>query len=476
MAPAGSPPALHIALLALLLSPAGGSAEAQSERAELRREEFLQRRAQQRIRSGGRHLDLGMKCRKQGLVSQAAAEILLAVEVSEGRNEAANRALARMRSRDDRFWRRRSAKPSRARLDAYAKKAEKIRRSNLEDQLELAAWAHRKGLADEAVAEYGAVLRALDRALDVDARGRIRTPVGRIPAEPSARILPDAVTINGQRYLRDAFLERLPPDREVFEVATEGLRTRSVTSLEEARAMHALCTALLPHLERDLGGRPTRRPTVFVLGDRESYSACLPAAGFEPDAAAEGVTDNVTMTALVCSEGLSADRVQALALHELTHVFQHGVSPTVMPSWYTEGLADTWGGQGTFGWDGRELQVGGLMSRHRIAPLLEPGGLLPLVDLLAADVLTLWEADPETALSFYAQAWALVRFLRTGAGPDVAARFEDWENACRGAALGAEAGRARNRDASAATELFLESFGAELDTLEEAFLAWLHEL
>ena len=50
-------------------------------------------------------------------------------------------------------------------------------------------------------------------------------------------------------------------------------------------------------------------------------------------------------------------------LHELSHLFWFGCAPVAMPDWYAEGFAESFGGQGTFTWDGAKLAIGGLMRR-----------------------------------------------------------------------------------------------------------------
>ena len=47
-------------------------------------------------------------------------------------------------------------------------------------------------------------------------------------------------------------------------------------------------------------------------------------------------------TAVISMEGNDEESLQGLVLHELTHLVAFGISPTVMPSWYSEGLADTY--------------------------------------------------------------------------------------------------------------------------------------
>ena len=58
-----------------------------------------------------------------------------------------------------------------------------------------------------------------------------------------------------------------------------------------------------------------------------------------------------------------------------------GTAPAFLPDWYAEGFAESFGGQGTFTWDGKTLQTGGLLAKHRLAALQQAP--LPLRELLA---------------------------------------------------------------------------------------------
>jgi hypothetical protein len=160
-------------------------------------------------------------------------------------------------------------------------------------------------------------------------------------------------------------------------------------------------------------------------------------------------------------------------LHELAHLFQYGVTPVVMPSWYSEGFAESFGGIGAWRWEGGTLTFTGDPPPDRVAALAAPGTYLPLRTLLDADALEMITKDRAKARVFYDEAWALYRYLKTAAPKDVAAQFGLWEAQCRGAALGAEAGKPDVRDAAPASELFQARLGGRLDEIETGFRAWL---
>jgi hypothetical protein len=469
---------LGLALGSLALAVGLGQplvAQSSTRRTVLERE-LDQYRARRCYLAGQRHLEYGLELREKGLTTQAAAQIVRAVEVSEGQNFGALRVLSIMRDLDDRFWKRKVEKPAAARVAAYAKRARELERADQKDRLDLGLWAWTKGLEEEAKFELRALLCEVDAPLVSDSSGAIVLPVGKILKKPSQAILAEAVSINGQLYLRDAFLAHLPDLQELFEVSTSELRVRSTNSVDEAQALHTLLGALLPILTDDLGGSLTRRPQLVVLGTRALYEAYLTDAGLTNHWKADGFADQRAFTAAVCAEGTSVPDLQAIALHELVHLFQFGLSPAVMPSWYVEGLAETYGGQGTFAWDGARLVTGGRMSDFRLADLRGAGKPFPLAELLELEGSAVLQDDPASGWRFYAQSWAFVRYLRKVAPEEVRSRFLLWEAQCLGTAAGAEVGQANRFDRRASQELFRAALGDELTRIEADFAAWLAKL
>ena len=114
----------------------------------------------------------------------------------------------------------------------------------------------------------------------------------------------------------------------------------------------------------------------------------------------------------------------------------------------------------------REKMTPGRLVELREAPL-------PLRELLKADPLALLAQDRVTARRFYAQAWALVRFLEQGAGPECAERLARWRRMCLGSILGADLYKPYAMDSTASQALFLELFEKDLARLETEFGAWL---
>ena len=437
-------------------------------------EDFKEERTRVLALSGQRHLEYGLELRKKGLTTQAAAQILMAVEASQGKNKTAELILGLMRAYEDEFWKRRIEKPTREKLEAHERRAEKLRQEDREARLDLVKWAQRADLEEQAHEELRELLLAIDEPLVFDERGRLLVLGDALGSELSERVRTGAIEINGRPYARDAFLRRVPEVARIFEKSSPELRVRSTRSLTDAEELHAAATQLLPVLSDDFGATPGRRLQLLVLGERKHFDSYLDLSGLSSHRAADGFADPVAGTAFLCPEGSSGEYVLGLALHELTHVFQYSVSPAVLPSWYIEGCAETYGGAGTFRWDGKALSVRGTMAAARLEELR--AGVLPLGELLEGDALALLARDKLAARRFYAQAWAFVRFLEQGAGPEIAARFERWRTLCFGSAAGAELDKPYLTDASTSARLFLELFEKDLARLEQGFGAWLKEL
>jgi hypothetical protein len=465
--------AFRLALCGIVASTSLCALAEDSERTKLARQELEQRRRAGRIEAGQRHLEIGVWCRDVGLVPQATAEFLRAVEVSDHANPGAERVLSLMRRFDERFWKERAKHPSKALLDGYDRRA---RGATLDDQKEwlaLARLATKLGLADEARVEYLALLRGLDRPLELDAKGRIVVEAGALPDEISARLRDEAVTIDGRLWLRDECLARVPAVKEIFEAESPELRVRTQRSAAASADLLALARAMLPYLEDETDGRPTRRMTVYVFDSRRTWEAYLAGGGLTSHRLATGIAESTSFAAVVCAEGLSDARLRGAVVHEMSHLYQMGVTPVVMPSWYAEGFAETFGGDGTFAWDGKKLDAKRAMSASRLEPLKTALGFIPLDVLLGADALAEIGKGGDAANRFYAESWALRRYLQTDAPKPIVARFALWETMCRGQAIGAEPGKPNSRNFGPAAELFRKMLGPDLPTIESGFREWL---
>lgn len=459
---------MHGSLTALVLVLASLLPQGRREKAL---EDFKEERTRVLALSGQRHLEYGLELRKKGLTTQAAAQILMAVEASQGRNPGAKLVLSLMRKYEDAFWKRKIEKPTPEKLEAYERRAAKLREEDRAARLELVRWAGRAKLEEQAYDELRELLLQIDEPLVFDARNRLVVLGVAFDDELAQRVKAGAIEINGQPYVRDAFLRRVPEVTRIFEHTSPALRVRSTRSLAEAEELHAAGVELLPILGDDLGARPERRLQLVVLGERKHYEAYLDLSGLSSHRVVDGLADGAAGTAFLCPEGSTSAGVLGLALHELTHLYQYCVSPAVLPSWYVEGSAEAYGGPGTFRWDGEVLAVRGTLEAARLAELR--AGILPLRVLLEGDALALLASDPPAGRRFYAQSWAFLRFLQQGAGPEIAARLERWRTLCFGSAAGAVLDKPHVMDASASRELFLEHFAPDLARLKQQFAVWL---
>ena len=460
----------------IVLAPASATGFAQFPPPQAPWSEFEKRQYKLELEQSQRHLEYGLELRKQGMTTQAAAEIVLASELGRGRNPGATQIMYIMRQYDAAFWKKYGSRPSKAKVAMYDKKARGLVLDDQKERLDLANWASTHDFESEGQGLYTRLLLEKDDPLEFDAKGQIVLPAGTIPTKASAKLREAAITINGKQYVRDELLAKLPELKEIFEVTSDEVRVRTTTTLEDARDLHAMCTQLVPALAEDFGATPSRRLQLFVLAKRADYEKTLDALDLGDHKLVAGVTTPSPFVALICAEGQAPDVLRGVCLHELTHLFCYAVTHMVFPGWWSEGFADTFGGTGTFTWDGAKLTLQGLLDRSRIDALKADGGTMPLDEMLVADPLTLWKSGKDAGLAFYAQTWAFLRYLRTGAGAEMAARLEQWEQRCLGQALGYEPGTKRPSGRKAASDSFMEQFGKDLPKLEAGFRVWLSAL
>ncbi|MGB0953592.1 MAG: hypothetical protein ACPG31_10220 [Planctomycetota bacterium] len=453
-------------LLALLLTILFGAdvAAAQKPFEEVKRKTLIE--------AASRHLELGVWCRDRGMTAQATTEFLTAVEVSEGAHPGASRLVQIMRSLDEKFWKKHK-KPARSSIKSYAKKSVKARHDDQEDRLDLAKLADKRKMEDLAEAEYEGILRRRNAALDFDKKGGIMVEAGTIPEKYASRFKERAVAINDLLYLREGVLEYVPDLKEISEYQDDVLRVRGSLELEQLKELHAITLALLPHLEEDRGARPSQRLHLFFFATRKNYEAYCDASEHASHRLVDGFAMSRGLTAVICAEDLSFPDLQAVTLHETAHLFHFGTSRAVMPSWYNEGYAETFGAQESFSWDGKSLEVAGMMAPHRLAGLKDPAARFTLAELLEGKALELFGQDRERAHLFYAQSWTLMRFLREGAEDEVQEAYDLWEASCLGAAIGAKVGDLETTDASEANAWFRGQVAMDFAKLEQDYSAWL---
>ncbi|MDF1839017.1 MAG: hypothetical protein P1V35_14205 [Planctomycetota bacterium] len=437
--------------------------------------EFPKRKRKVLVESGHRHLNLGVWCRDKGLTSQATMEFLLAVEVSEHKHPGAKKVLGIMRGYGDSFWKKRRKTFPKGLLDQYEKRSKKVVAKNAKERLGLAEWAQGFGL-EEGEQEFRALIAQGDGPLEFDKKERIKVSGGTLPVDLSVAIRGEAVQINGRLWMRDEFLSQIPGVESIHEVENERIRVRTMGSPQQAQEVLNACTALLPVLAKDTGGRPKERLNVFLFSKEGAYGDYLSASQLQGFERAKGFAMSGTLTACLDTFGMSDEDVRSLALHEVTHLFVYGITRTRMPDWYSEGFAETYGGQGCHSVAGGKYRFHQVMAEHRLSRLRAGENILPLAELLAGDAIK-QRANPDAGLDFYAQSWAFLRFLRTGAGDGAREKLEHWEAVCRGKALGAildkptEAGEVQPAQA-----LFAELFQDDMARLETGFAEYVKTL
>jgi hypothetical protein len=309
----------------------------------------------------------------------------------------------------------------------------------------------------------------LGAEISVDAKGTSKLDKVTLP-DALAKWLQDqtVLTASGERVFEAAAGHGLRL-QGLQEHRSEQLVVRSDLDARQCQQLHALGMALLPHLEARLEGTSPRQLVLLVFGKRAAYDAYLASLGIA--SAGAGLAEYGSFQTIVCAEDKSDGELHALILHELSHLFFFGTAPAAMPDWYAEGFAESFGGQGTFAWDGKVLTLGAMMQPDRLQAA--QAAIMPLRELLAGDAEALWRTDRDKALQFYTHAWAFQRFLRNADCP-WREEFDAFEAQCRGGALGAVAGKAGDRKPAQA--VFDERFGQQIDAIETAFHAWFKKL
>jgi hypothetical protein len=429
--------------------------------------DYDKRRKEELIAAGQRHVDLGWSIRDKGLQQQATLQFVRAVDVSEGTHQGAAMVLGIVRNYGEAFWRKKRKVPSKAGLADYEKRAAQIERDDMKGQIKLAKLAQKARL-DARVKEHWLAALRLGAKVEV-VKDVTKIDGEAVPAELLEWLQKQTVEVNGSNRRYEAAGIKAPKVANVREVASERLVVRTDLPGDAAEKLHALGLAEWPLLQERLDGAPVRPLGLFVFSRRADYAEYLKACGHEGALGGSGLCDYGTFQTLVCAEGLAEPDLHAMVLHELSHLFFFGCSPVAMPDWYAEGFAESFGGQGTFAWDGKQLTVAGMMRKDRVQAVQKAP--MPLREMFAGDAAALLANNHEQGLLFYAQCWAFQRFLLRADGP-WRERFCWWEDECRGALLGANS-TARLGDPAPAKAAFDKLFAQDLDAIEKAFREWL---
>ncbi|MCA8952640.1 MAG: hypothetical protein KDE27_24215 [Planctomycetes bacterium] len=429
---------------------------------------------------GKRHAMYGLALRKSGLVPQATFQFVRAVELSEGNYPYANTVLGLMRGLGELFWREKRKHTSKASLLQYQKKAGRLEVDDQKSHQKLAKLAQRAELQDR-VREHWLMALRLGAELEITGSGEDRKArIGGDKVDPDYLEWLAGLTIEVDGQTRfdagGAEVAARPaaakaPQLEGFrEASNDRIVVRTDLDFAVAADLAALGEALFEPLQERLEGMPVKALQLIVFARRADYEAYLTARGHGDAIAARGLCDYGGYQTLLCAEGLAPEDLHALALHELTHLYFWGSSPVAMPDFFAEGLAETFGGQGTFTWDGKTLTTGGPMRPDRVAAV--KAAMLPLADLMAIDALRLIATDHDRAMLFYAQSQLLLRFLRQS--DKWSARLQWWEDECRGKLDGTQS-TVRVGSSAPAQAAFQRLFGGDLAAIEREFAIWLED-
>lgn len=440
------------------------------------REEYERLRIKLTGERGKRHLEIGQWCNDAGLLDLAKEQFQLAYDLSTGGYRAAgSKYLSLLGRLSPASIKKNYHNPTRKELKLYVKKRDRAVVLDRKGRLRLAdfAFANKSVLMNEALTGYRKLVEESSEILEFDRKGRIVLDAGTIP-EAVSRTFRDsdlAITVNLRFCLRAGFLKKVPEVREVFKEESERLRVFSVNSQEEAASALRLGDALLPVLQKDFKKTPDKVLTLFLFQRRGAYEHFCDTQGHSVNKAVDGFSSLRDLAAVISMEDregepVTALHLQCMVLHELVHLCHFALSGSVMPGWYDEGLAETYGGRGTFEWDGKKLKkIKGLMSSHRLVALRNSPHLMKIEVLIATEAQNLLAGEREGVLSFYAQSWAFLRFLRSHAGARAARLLAEWEDECRSSPIAADAARV----------LFRVKFGSEMAKLEKKFANYLKD-
>lgn len=384
------------------------------------------------------------------------------------------RFVALLRDFDNPVWKRTRWKSPRTGVDAgFRRRKESYDQAYAQALLRIGTRHARETrdpeLGERARLHFVEALEIVGGPYEVDASGRILAGrAGAIPEDSSKRLLAeDLVLINGRRWLRDSMLRRLADVSSLHEARTERCLVRTVTTQDEAKRLLDLLEQAYPAFAKALGERRTTRPLgLFVFADRAGYEEWCEASGHAAQAKAAGFANSGEGFAVTFQQ----PRIEETAVHEAAHLYHFDVYSSAMPSWYEEGIAESFGDAHSMRILDGKLVTGLRPTKGALAPLLRDGRLvIALDDLLHGDATARINADDGSAAAFYLAAWALHAYLSTTSDPRFARRFDDWESF----ALGSRWSRGANQES--AEQLFDRLFEPVMGALESAFTDWVAE-
>jgi hypothetical protein len=440
------------------------------------REKYRKQHALFEKAAAARHLVIADWCADKGLFDQAMEQCRLAVSLTGGGYRTPEtRALRRLESLTPSQIERGFHRPTKKEMKTYGMKAAKAIVEDRKGRKKLAdmAYSKKEHLLKEALEEYDRLIRESDGLLPFDGKGRIVLDIDVVPEPVSMAYREEAKTIlvNGKLYLRDQLFSHMEGVGEVSLEDSEGLQVFCTGNLEEAIEYSALGRELLARLEKDLDSSPREKLVLFLFADRSDYEGYCDATENGCYKVVQGFSSLGDSASLICTEDgdgerLSRFQTQCIVLHELVHLFHFSLTGMSLPSWYEEGLSETYGGAGVFSWRDGKLTTGGLLAGVKLAVLKQPDGLIALDEFLAIDAAGLNNIDCDKASRFYIQSWAFVRYLGNGAGKTSSRKLDKWVEKCHADKLAP----------AAATVLFREIFARDLPGMERKFLKYLKKL
>lgn len=254
----------------------------------------------------------------------------------------------------------------------------------------------------------------------------------------------------------------------------------TLTDRELESALPGFLESALEQYEATLPsqGRIQSPMRVYVLSCRpewERFAARYFPEGYDTYATihAGGFTSGGTSVAFYC------DRSTTLATlaHEGWHQYLSALGLRNIPPWLNEGLACY---HEAVQWKKERPLFTPLSNTYRINPIrnaVRDGRVLTIRDLAVADVGTMLRLDNSTVTqTYYAQAWALVTFLRHGSGPENAAAFATLMEELNDGRFGARVSAAQlaaDGESADADGLFQAYFGRTAAALQDEYHRYL---
>lgn len=329
---------------------------------------------------------------------------------------------------------------------------------------------HPEQLLKEAMDGFERLIKDGYDLLKIDKNGRIELKEGPVPEYISKKFCDTegVISLNGEKCLRNGVFNSLMSIDEIHSRESKNIRILFQEDRKEYGSLLKMCEDLYSLLKADFGDCPDQPLTLIMLSQWETFEDYCVDSGQSVYKTYRSFTDRENFVSVVCIAGgeegdADFHEIYCCALHELVHLFLYCINQVVMPDWYQEGIAETYGGHGTFVCKGSRTRFKGALDGSRIERLRALGGALDLEAFFFTPQIT---SDREATERFYTQAWAFYQYLNDGATSKIKKKFKGWEEECYSKAL----------DETAAQELLHAKFVKDLPAMEEGFFAYLKKL